>query len=131
MPPAEGICLRKSSRRRCQSRKSSQKQLRVGFIFRFAGEQKEQVSGFGDVTRVLVICVFAIYLALLAQFKHAFKPLIVFATIPYGIVGAVVALAIMGHATSSCCWSSSWSEHKRARTWSRRTSILASSVYAP
>jgi multidrug efflux pump subunit AcrB len=76
--------------------KEFQKQLPDGFIFRFAGEQKEQVSGFGDLTTVLVICVCAIYLALLAQFKHAFKPLIVFAAIPYGIVGAVVALAIMG-----------------------------------
>lgn len=73
-----------------------QDQLPNGFIFRFAGEQKEQVSGFGDLTTVLVICVFAIYLALLAQFKHAFKPLIVFAAIPYGITGAVFALAIMG-----------------------------------
>ncbi|MGO4514592.1 efflux RND transporter permease subunit [Terriglobus sp. 2YAB30_2] len=76
--------------------KEFQKQLPDGFIFRFAGEQKEQVSGFGDLTTVLVICVCAIYLALLAQFKHAFKPLIVFAAIPYGIAGAVIALAIMG-----------------------------------
>jgi multidrug efflux pump subunit AcrB len=76
--------------------KEFQKQLPDGFIFRFAGEQKEQVNGFGDLTTVLVICVFGIYLALLAQFKHAFKPLIVFAAIPYGITGAVVALAIMG-----------------------------------
>lgn len=73
-----------------------QNQMPSGFIFRFAGEQKEQVSGFGDLTTVLVICVFAIYLALLAQFKHAFKPLIVFAAIPYGVAGAVFALAIMG-----------------------------------
>jgi multidrug efflux pump subunit AcrB len=73
-----------------------QKQLPDGFIFRFAGEQKEQVSGFGDLTTVLMICVCAIYLALLAQFKHAFKPLIVFAAIPYGIAGAIFALAIMG-----------------------------------
>src|SRR6202007_3438635 len=76
--------------------KQFQKQLPPGFIFRFAGEQKEQVSGFGDLTTVLVICVCAIYLALLAQFKHAFKPLIVFAAIPYGVVGAIVSLAIMG-----------------------------------
>jgi multidrug efflux pump subunit AcrB len=76
--------------------KEFQKQLPDGFIFRFAGEQKEQVSGFGDLTTVLVICVFAIYLALLAQFKHAFKPLIVFAAIPYGVTGAIFALAIMG-----------------------------------
>jgi multidrug efflux pump subunit AcrB len=73
-----------------------QKQLPDGFIFRFAGEQKEQVSGFGDLTTVLMICVCAIYLALLAQFRHAFKPLIVFAAIPYGIAGAIFALAIMG-----------------------------------
>jgi multidrug efflux pump subunit AcrB len=45
---------------------------------------------------VLVICILCIYLALLAQFKNAVKPLIVFAAIPYGIVGAVTALAIMG-----------------------------------
>jgi multidrug efflux pump subunit AcrB len=76
--------------------KEFQKQLPGGFIFRFAGEQKEQVSGFADLTTVLVICVCAIYLALLAQFKHAFKPLIVFAAIPYGITGAVIALALMG-----------------------------------
>ena len=73
-----------------------QKQLPAGFIFRFAGEQKEQVSGFADLTTVLLICVSAIYLALLAQFKHAFKPLIVFAAIPYGVVGAIFSLAIMG-----------------------------------
>jgi len=73
-----------------------QKQLPDGFMFRFAGEQKEQVSGFADLTTVLVICVCSIYLALLAQFKHAFKPLIVFAAIPYGVVGAIVSLAIMG-----------------------------------
>jgi multidrug efflux pump subunit AcrB len=76
--------------------KEFQKQLPDGFIFRFAGEQKEQVSGFGDLTTVLVICVCAIYLALLAQFKHAFKPLIVFAAIPYGVTGAIISLAIMG-----------------------------------
>ncbi len=72
-----------------------QSQLPAGFIFRFAGEYKEQVSGFGDLATVLVICVCAIYLALLAQFKHAVKPLIVFAAIPYGVVGAVISLAIM------------------------------------
>ena len=73
-----------------------QKQLPSGFMFRFAGEYKEQVSGFQDLTTVLVICVFALYLALLAQFRHAVKPLIVFAAIPYGAVGAIISLAIMG-----------------------------------
>ena len=72
-----------------------QGQLPSGFIFRFAGEYKEQMSGFGDLTTVLIICVFSLYLALLAQFRHAVKPLIVFAAIPYGAVGAIISLAIM------------------------------------
>jgi multidrug efflux pump subunit AcrB len=76
--------------------KEFEKQLPAGFTFRYAGEQKSQVSGFGDLATVLVICILCIYLALLAQFKNAVKPLIVFAAIPYGIVGAVTALAIMG-----------------------------------
>ncbi len=76
--------------------KAFENQLPDGFTLRFAGEYKEQVSGFGDLATVLVICVCAIYLALLAQFKHAVKPLIVFAAIPYGVVGAIIALAIMG-----------------------------------
>ncbi|MBV8068875.1 MAG: efflux RND transporter permease subunit, partial [Acidobacteriaceae bacterium] len=75
--------------------KKFQEQLPAGFIFRFAGEYKEQVSGFQDLTTVLVICVFALYLALLAQFRHAVKPLIVFAAIPYGATGAIISLAIM------------------------------------
>jgi hypothetical protein len=45
---------------------------------------------------VLVICVCAIYLALLTQFKHAFKATHRIAAILYGINGAVIALAIMG-----------------------------------
>ena len=38
----------------------------------------------------------AIYLALAIQFKNALKPLIVLAAVPYGAVGALAALAIMG-----------------------------------
>ena len=76
--------------------KTFQDQLPNGFLFRFAGEYKEQTSGFGDLVTVLIICILAIYLALLVQFKHAVKPLIVFAAIPYGVVGAVLALALMG-----------------------------------
>ena len=94
--PAEGHLASEVISAAMPKLKEFQKQLPEGFIFRFAGEQKEQESGFGDLTTVLVICVCAIYLALLAQFKHAFKPLIVFAAIPYGVAGAVFSLAIMG-----------------------------------
>jgi|SRR5215813_8618257 len=40
--------------------------------------------------------VVAIFLSLVYQFKNAIKPFVVFAAVPYGIVGGLVALWIMG-----------------------------------
>jgi len=45
---------------------------------------------------VLATSVIAIFLALTFQFKNAVKPLIVFAAVPFGSVGALLALWIMG-----------------------------------
>jgi multidrug efflux pump subunit AcrB len=45
---------------------------------------------------VLLISLVGIYLALLVQFNNAVKPLLVFAAAPYGAIGALIALAIMG-----------------------------------
>ena len=61
-----------------------------------AGEYKEQVNGFADLTVVLVISVLLIYVALVVQFKSAIKPVLVFAAIPYGMTGAVASLWLMG-----------------------------------
>ena len=60
-----------------------------------AGEYKEQQKGFGNLAVVMGISVLAIFLALVVQFKHAVKPLVVFSAIPYGIVGAMAALWVM------------------------------------
>jgi multidrug efflux pump subunit AcrB len=76
--------------------KDFQEQLPNGFLFKFAGEQRAQSRGFSALSIVLVICILCIYLTLLAQFRNAIKPLIVFAAIPYGVVGAIFALRVMG-----------------------------------
>ena len=60
------------------------------------GEEEEQVKGFQELAVVMGISVVMIYLALVFQFQSAVKPLIVFAAIPYGMVGALAALDIMG-----------------------------------
>ncbi|MBL8150469.1 MAG: efflux RND transporter permease subunit [Blastocatellia bacterium] len=71
------------------------KQLPPGYKLEIAGEEAEQVKGFNDLAIVLVISVTSIFLALVFQFRHAIKPLLVFAAIPYGTVGAMAALWIM------------------------------------
>jgi multidrug efflux pump subunit AcrB len=43
----------------------------------------------------MVSSVVGIYLALLLQFRHAVKPLVIFAAIPFGLVGALAALYVM------------------------------------
>src|SRR5262245_27189817 len=70
--------------------------LPPGYHLEIGGEREEQVKGFNGLAIVMLISVTMICLALVFQFKHAIKPFIVFAAIPYGMVGAVAALWLMG-----------------------------------
>jgi len=70
-------------------------QLPSGYRMDFGGSEEEQVKGFKNQTVVLIISMVAIYLSLVYQFKNAIKPFVVFAAVPYGVVGGLVALWIM------------------------------------
>jgi multidrug efflux pump subunit AcrB len=72
------------------------KNLPAGYHLHIAGEEEEQQKGFVQLAAVLLISAGMIYLALVFQFKHAVKPFIVFAAIPYGMVGALTALRMAG-----------------------------------
>jgi multidrug efflux pump len=72
------------------------KTLPPGYSMQIGGEYAKQQQGFANLMIVLAISVAAIYLALVFQFKSAIKPLLVFAAVPYGTVGALAALYIMG-----------------------------------
>ncbi len=70
--------------------------LPPGYKIEIGGEEEKQKDGFGDLGVVLATSVIAIFLALTFQFKNAVKPFIVFAAVPFGSVGALLALWIMG-----------------------------------
>jgi multidrug efflux pump len=74
------------------------RRLPVGYRLEIGGEHEEQVKGFKGLAIVMLISIAMIYLALVFQFRHAIKPMIVFAAIPYGVVGALAALWTMGSA---------------------------------
>jgi multidrug efflux pump subunit AcrB len=76
--------------------KDFQSRLPPGYQLQIAGEKAKQDDGFLNLAVVLLISLVGIYLALLVQFKNAVKPLLVFAAAPYGAIGALIALAIMG-----------------------------------
>jgi multidrug efflux pump len=70
--------------------------LPPGIRMEIGGELEKQQSGFTELAVILGICVGLIFLALAVQFQNAVKPLIVFGAIPYGVVGALAALGVMG-----------------------------------
>ncbi|MEP6917847.1 MAG: efflux RND transporter permease subunit, partial [Acidobacteriota bacterium] len=70
--------------------------LPSGYTLRVGGEAEEQVKGFQELSVVMLVSVLAIFIALVFQFKSAVKPLVVFSAIPFGIVGALVGLIVMG-----------------------------------
>ena len=70
--------------------------LSPGYRMIVGGEQARQREGFLNLAEVLVISLLGIYGALLLQFGNAVKPLLVLAAAPYGVAGALLALAIMG-----------------------------------
>jgi multidrug efflux pump subunit AcrB len=72
------------------------KTLPPGYRIEVSGEQAKQEQGFQNLIVVMTISVFMIFLALVFQFKSAVKPFLVFAATPYGVVGALLALSLMG-----------------------------------
>lgn len=69
--------------------------LPVGYSMEIGGEEEERNKGFSEVSNVLIVSVVLIFMALVVQFRSAFKPIIVFAAIPFGVVGAFAGLALM------------------------------------
>jgi multidrug efflux pump subunit AcrB len=72
------------------------KRLPLGVKMKIAGEQEKQDDGFLELAMVLATSVGLIFIALAVQFQNAIKPFLVFGAIPYGMVGAIIALGIMG-----------------------------------
>ncbi|MBL8187706.1 MAG: efflux RND transporter permease subunit, partial [Acidobacteria bacterium] len=73
-----------------------ERSLPPGYSISIGGEREQRLKGFRDLAVVMAVSVLAIFLALVVQFKHAIKPLLVFSAIPFGMVGAFAALWVMG-----------------------------------
>lgn len=71
-------------------------QMPPGYTLEIGGEEEEQVKAFRRIAVVMAVSIVLIYLMLAIEFRHAVKPLIVFAAIPFGMVGALASLAVAG-----------------------------------
>lgn len=67
-----------------------------GYRFQIGGEKEEQSKGFGSLLVAMIVSTLAIYLALILQFNSLTKPLVVFAAVPFGMVGGLMGLIVFG-----------------------------------
>ena len=67
-----------------------------GCRYQFGGEYEEQRKGFDSVGLALLASLAGIYLALVFQFNSVTKPLVVFAGVPFGMVGGMMGLFPFG-----------------------------------
>jgi multidrug efflux pump subunit AcrB len=94
--PADGKLASEVMKAARPKLKELQKELPAGYRMEIGGEEEDQVKSFRDLVIVLCVSVLLIFMALVFQFKNAIKPFIVFAAVPFGMVGALAALWIMG-----------------------------------
>jgi multidrug efflux pump subunit AcrB len=94
--PVTGVLASRVMRQLLPKVEEMSHHLPSGYRLEVGGEQEKTDHGNNELSVVLAVSVVAIYLALAIQFKNALKPLIVLAAVPYGAVGALAALAIMG-----------------------------------
>ena len=76
--------------------KQLQNSIPPGYRMQIGGEYDKTKNGFKNLAVVMAVSTFAIFLALVFQFKNGIKPILVLAAAPYGMVGAFGALWIMG-----------------------------------
>ena len=70
--------------------------LPPGYALEVGGTEENVIKVQKESLVVAAVSTIAIFLALVLQLKHALKPLIVFAAIPYGLAGGIIAIVAMG-----------------------------------
>ena len=69
-----------------------------GFSYKFAGAEKERKEAFRWLIIATALGMVLVYMVMASQFESYRDPFIIFLSVPFGIVGVVVALAITGFA---------------------------------
>jgi HAE1 family hydrophobic/amphiphilic exporter-1 len=71
-----------------------------GFNYKFAGAEKERKEAFTLLMIAVGLGMVLVYMVMASQFESFRDPFIIFFSIPFGIVGVIIALALAGQAMS-------------------------------
>jgi HAE1 family hydrophobic/amphiphilic exporter-1 len=67
-----------------------------GFSYKFAGAEKERREAFQMLIIATALGMVLVYMVMASQFESYRDPFIIFLSVPFGIVGVIVALALTG-----------------------------------
>jgi len=71
-----------------------------GFNYKFAGAEKERKEAFTLLMIAVGLGMVLVYMVMASQFESFRDPFIIFFSIPFGIVGVIIALVVAGQAMS-------------------------------
>ena len=71
-----------------------------GFNYKFAGAEKERKEAFTLLMIAVGLGMVLVYMVMASQFESFRDPFIIFLSIPFGIVGVIIALTLAGQAMS-------------------------------
>ncbi|MDH4239221.1 MAG: efflux RND transporter permease subunit [Phycisphaerae bacterium] len=71
-----------------------------GFSYKFAGAEKERQEAFQLLIIAVCLGMGLVYMVMASQFESFRDPFIIFFSIPFGIVGVILALAVTGQSMS-------------------------------
>lgn len=72
-------------------------QLPPGYRMDIEGEEKERTKTFGDLTRVFIVTIFALFFILVLQFGTFLQALVILGSVPLALVGGVLGLYVTGN----------------------------------
>ena len=77
-------------------RELAQKELPVGYGVEFSGITREQSESSSNVLIIFVVCIFFVYLIMVALYESMFIPLAVILGVPFGLAGALLFAQLFG-----------------------------------
>lgn len=75
-------------------------QMPAGFSWQFAGSEQERVESFWLLLQAALLGMMLVYMVMASQFESLLSPFIIFFSVPFGFMGAILLLAASGNRIS-------------------------------
>lgn len=68
----------------------------AGYSYKMIGQADNMARSFKEVTKAVVLAIVMVYMTLAAQFESFSQPLIIMASLPFALIGAILGLLVAG-----------------------------------